>query len=233
MAEKMKFKWMFYWRGYEIPTIALIIFIITALWSSGLIIAPLTLPSNSVKDLSGSVGIIDNTNITEDMNPYARFYYGLGDSQCHQIKDRSFFLNGNQIPFCVRDSAIFLGMALGLGIALFKRYPIKLWWIIGGLIPIGLDGGLQLVTSYESNNVFRLITGGLAGIVTTLALGFVLWDISKVQAMKRELVVPPAITGEAESEEEDEGEDTMEDKESGEKEEPGGKENNEEEELTK
>jgi uncharacterized membrane protein len=184
----MKFKWMLHWRGVEIPTLTVIMFLVAAFFSSGMILAPLSLPPNSVDDLTGVVGSIDNANITEDMNPYAKFYYGLGDSQCHQIKERSFFINGNQMPFCVRDFAIFFGMALGLCIALFKRYPIKLWWVIGGLIPIGLDGGLQLITSYESNNAFRLITGGMAGFIATFALGYVFWDISKVQTMRRELV---------------------------------------------
>ncbi len=220
--EKMKFKWMFSLKGYEIPTITLILFAIAAIWSSGMVIAPLTLPPNSVKDLSGSVGIMDNADITEDMNPYARFYYEAGDSQCHTIAERSFFINGNQMPFCVRDVAIFLGMALGLGIALFIRLPLKLWWLIGGLIPIGVDGVLQLLTSYESSNLLRLITGGLAGFVSAFALGFVLWDVSRTQAMKREIMVPPDLAGEGEVEGKDEGFD--------ETEELGGKENPEEEE---
>ena len=34
-----------------------------------------------------------------------------------------------------------------------------------GAIPIGLDGFTQLITSYESTNIVRLITGTLAGFV--------------------------------------------------------------------
>ncbi|MEE9150511.1 MAG: DUF2085 domain-containing protein [Thermoplasmata archaeon] len=183
----MKFKWILYWRGYEIPTISVIIFLIVLIWSLGMILAPLTLPSNSVKDLTGTVGPVDNADIIQDMNPYAKFYYGAGDVNCHTIKERSFFINGNQMPFCVRDVAIFFGMTLGLGIVLFIRFPLKWWWLVGGLIPIGLDGGFQLLTSYESNNLFRLLTGGLAGLVTTFALGFVIYDASKMAMMKRSL----------------------------------------------
>ena len=176
---------MFSLKGIEIPTITIIAFAITAIWSAGMIIAPMTLPPNSVKDLTGRVGIIDNAEITEDMNPYAKFYYQAGDSQCHTIKERSLFINGNQMPFCARDAALFLGMALGLGITLFIRFPLKLWWLIGGLVPLGLDGTLQLVTSYESNNALRVITGGLAGMVTMFALGFVLHDMSRNMAMRK------------------------------------------------
>ncbi len=192
-SENMKFKWIISWKGFEIPTIGIIIFLIVFIWSLGMIIAPLTLPSNSVQDLTGSVGKVENSDITKDMNPYAKHYYDSGDINCHTIKERSFFINGNQMPFCVRDIAIFFGMALGLGIVLFVRFPLKWWWLVGGLVPIGLDGGLQLLTSYESNNLFRLLTGGLAGIVTTFALGWVIYDMSKSAKMKRALALEPVI----------------------------------------
>jgi uncharacterized membrane protein len=38
------------------------------------------------------------------------------------------------------------------------------------LLPIGLDGTIQLVTEYESTNPKRVITGLIAGIVTGIAL---------------------------------------------------------------
>jgi hypothetical protein len=52
--------------------------------------------------------------------------------------------------------------------------------LVGGLVPIGLDGGIQLVTSYESNNVLRLFTGSLAGIVTMLAVGLITFELSTI-----------------------------------------------------
>jgi uncharacterized membrane protein len=178
-SERYMIPWIINVKKFEVPMVGIIIFIFITIWSLGMIIAPLILPPNSVNDLTGTVGPVENLDQTEDMNGYAKFYYQAGDSNCHTIKERSFFINGNQMPFCARDVAIFFGMALGMGIVLFVRFPIKLWWVIGGLIPIGLDGGLQLVTSYESNNLFRVLTGGLAGSVTMLALGFVVYDVSK------------------------------------------------------
>jgi uncharacterized membrane protein len=194
----MKFKWIFRIKGIEIPTLTFIIFLIAFIWSIGTVIAPFSLPENSVNDLTGKVGPVDNADITENMNPYAKFYYQAGDTNCHTIKERSFFLNGNQMPFCVRDVAIFFGLALGLGIALFVFFEIKLWWLIGGLVPIGVDGTVQLLTPYESNNVFRLITGLLAGLVTALALGFVLWDTSRAAEMKQMVVPQPPVMAESE-----------------------------------
>jgi uncharacterized membrane protein len=191
----MSFKYIFTIKGIEIPVMTLIGFLVAFIWAIGMVIAPLTLPPDSVLDLTpdeedmdkgkGGVGHMDNEDITKDMNPYAKFYYEAGDSQCHQIKERSFFIIGNQMPFCVRDVAIFFGMAIALGIALFIRFELKLWWLIGGLVPIGIDGTLQLLTSYESNNAFRLITGLLAGLVASFALGYVFYDFSKSMEIRR------------------------------------------------
>jgi uncharacterized membrane protein len=181
---------MFKFWGVEIPLITIIIFSIALFWALGMVVAPLTLPANSVKDLTpdikhgGGVGTIDNSEITKDMNPYAKFFYERGDMDCHTIKERSLFVNGNQMPYCTRDAGLFFGLALGLGITLFKRFEIKIWWLILGIVPLGVDGTVQLFTTYESNNILRLTTGGLAGVVVTIALGWVLYDLSKGLELK-------------------------------------------------
>lgn len=187
---------MICWRGLEIPVVTIIAFAICAFWASGMFLAPLTLPPNSVGDLSPddedkadgkyAVGAIDNANVTEGMNPYARMFYRAGDSQCHTLKERSLFIRGNQMPFCARDVGIFLGMALGMAVTLFYRVTLKWWWLVGGLVPIGIDGTVQLLTPYESTNILRITTGGLAGIVTTLALGFVIYDATKMAGLRYE-----------------------------------------------
>lgn len=79
----MKFKWIIKFKGFEIPVIGIIIFLLVTIWSLGMILAPLTLPPNSVDDLTGTVGPIENANVTGDMNSYARFYYQAGDVNCH------------------------------------------------------------------------------------------------------------------------------------------------------
>ncbi|UCF08960.1 MAG: DUF2085 domain-containing protein [Thermoplasmata archaeon] len=192
----MRFKWIVRMRGVEIPVVTLIIFAISAFWSAGMVLAPLSLPASSVTDLTGTVGPMDNTDVTEDMNPYAKAFYEAGDSQCHTIKERSYYINGNQMPFCVRDVGLFFGLTLGLLITLFYRFELKWWWLLGGLVPIGIDGTVQLVTAYESTNLIRLLTGGLASLVTCLALGWMIHDISKTAEMAR--AVPPESTGEEE-----------------------------------
>jgi uncharacterized membrane protein len=133
------------------------------IWLALVFIAPLTLPAGSVTDLSGSVGTIENWDSIEKMNPLAATVYLLGDSQCHQLLVRSFVINGNQMPFCSRDLGIFIGLVAGMALAFSGR--LKVGWKIALLllVPMGLDGGMQMISSYESSNLLRLATGILAG----------------------------------------------------------------------
>lgn len=161
-----------------------IYFLIVFFWAFSLILAPLTLPKNSVKDLSGIVGREDNKEINEKMNPFAKFIYKTGDSNCHQLKRRSYFLNGNQLPFCSRCLGIFFGFAFAGAIITFKRVELTWQLIIIGLTPIGIDGTIQLFTSYESYNIIRLITGLLVGIITGFAVGQIIYEVSCIGKVK-------------------------------------------------
>jgi uncharacterized membrane protein len=134
------------------------------IWLALVFIAPLSLPAGSVTDLSGSVGSLDNLDVIGQMNPLAATVYLLGDAQCHQLLERSFVINGNQMPFCSRDLGIFIGIVAGMGLAFSGK--LKFGWKMALLllVPMGLDGGAQLISSYESTNLVRLATGILAGV---------------------------------------------------------------------
>ena len=108
-----------------------------------------------------------------------RVVYDSGDYMCHQKNSRSFILGENQMSYCARCFGIFLGMAIGAAIATFVWIELKFWLVIGGMIPIGLDGGLQYITSYESNNLFRILTGSLVGIITMIVVGLVVTELSE------------------------------------------------------
>jgi uncharacterized membrane protein len=101
---------------------------------------------------------------------------------CHQLPQRSFFVFGAQMPVCARDVGIYAGMLLGaLAFPFLFRMDgeklLPLWVFIGAMVPIGIDGGVQLVSgyfplpiigAYESNNMLRLATGLLMGVVMSL-----------------------------------------------------------------
>jgi uncharacterized membrane protein len=122
-----------------------------------------------------------------ELNIFAAFIYGFGDLNCHQKHERSWMLNENQMPVCTRDIGIFFGLFLGSVAFYFRgvnRWTVRdtclslysdrwlnsiyvrnqrtLAWLLSGVIlclPLIFDGFYQLLTSYESNNAVRIMTG--------------------------------------------------------------------------
>lgn len=139
-------------------------------WLSLLLFSPYLIESGTTGDLSGVVGKYDNKEIIEEMNIIARGIYYIGDLNCHQLSHRSYSYNDNQMSFCARDTGIFLGLVVGFMYASRKRTVLTLPLVIAALIPIGLDGTIQLLTDYESTNPKRLTTGLIAGAVTGVAI---------------------------------------------------------------
>ena len=183
-------------------------------------ICPLLIAGNSIPELSGRANAIDyafedswgNKNHKEgssighnqslhegkfawsDLDPLGALVYAIGDLNCHQKHQRSWEINGNQMPVCVRDIGILLGFTIGcaiFGIRGFNRWTIRdsflsvfsdesVKWIYLndkrlvamvvivalGLAPLGIDGFSQLlIDNYESTNPLRLITGIGGGLV--------------------------------------------------------------------
>ena len=88
---------------------------------------------------------------------------------------------GYKLPVCARDVAIYLAMLAGLlALPLLQRIESEdmpnFWFLAAAAVPIGLDGGLQLLGVYESTNLVRLITGAIIGV----ALPFYLLPIINV-----------------------------------------------------
>ncbi len=159
--------------------LALVPFCITLAWVLAMFLAPLSLPAGSVSDLSGSVGRVDNANQTSNMNPFARWVYESGDVNCHQKAGRSLYVNGNEMPYCSRDLGIFIGMMLGCLFGSYIVLDLKVWYILGALAPMGVDGVGQMLGLWESTNPVRLLTGGLAGFITGIALAFIFYVIEE------------------------------------------------------
>ncbi len=134
-----------------------------------------------------------------ELDPYAALIYGFGDLNCHNKAERSWEVNGNQMPVCVRDVGIFLGLAIGGFI--FSRKGLNRWTLrdtflsifpdrytediyrnnrrtlaviivtVIFALPMALDGFSQLlIASYESTAFMRLLTGTPFGIFVGLFL---------------------------------------------------------------
>ena len=162
----------------------LLFFLLAFIWVLLQFIAPFALPENSVRDLSGLVALSDNDYLIQEMAFPWNGIYSWGDRLCHQQADRSFFINGNQMPFCSRCTAIWLGIALGLGLMVFYRIDVDerfIGIILLGLVPIGIDGGGQLLGLWVSNNSIRVLTGLLAGGVCGLTIGIIIDEIKTLK----------------------------------------------------
>ena len=168
-----------------------LIFVFFALFSIWILLqflAPIALPEGRVNDLSGLVAVSDNDAIFEDMSFPWNFAYSAGDRLCHQKAERSLFIHGNQMPFCVRCTAIWLGLAVGLGFMVFYRIQLNekfLFVILLGIVPIAVDGVGQLFGFWESTNIIRLMTGLLAGVVVGVAIGVIIDEVRAVHLLKR------------------------------------------------
>ncbi|MBQ6819964.1 MAG: DUF2085 domain-containing protein [Clostridium sp.] len=80
---------------------------------------------------------------------------------CHCRKDRSFHYKEIKFPICARCTGELIGMLLcGFSYIFFQP---KLYIIFFLMIPMLIDGFVQAFTSYESNNIRRVITGILFG----------------------------------------------------------------------
>lgn len=162
-------------------SILFIVFLVFSIWVLLQFLTPLMLPKNSVKDLSGSVGVSDNENVIKKIGLPWDFVYHCGDILCHQKSERSFFINGNQMPFCARCTAIWLGLAIGVGFMLFYKIEFNekfFVFMILAIIPMGVDGVGQLFGLWVSTNIVRLLTGLSAGIVCGIVIGQVLDEVA-------------------------------------------------------
>ena len=163
-------------------------FVFFSLWILLQFLAPLALPKGSVSNLSGLVAISDNEDTINDMGFPWNFVYSTGDRLCHQKAERSFFINDNQMPFCSRCTAIWLGFVIGLGFMVFYKIQLNekfLFAIILSLVPIGVDGVGQLLGLWESTNIVRVITGLLIGVVCGVALGVIVDEVKTIHVFKK------------------------------------------------
>ncbi len=139
-----------------------------------MLIAPLTLPADSIGGLDGSIGRLDHGEDLDYVPWPQRAVYLLGDINCHQQADRSFELNGNQMPFCARDVGILSGAVMGLAAFVLLGRKVPWAWLLVLLVPMAVDGVVQAVTDYESGNVLRFITGAIAGLAAGYGAGMLI-----------------------------------------------------------
>ena len=102
----------------------------------------------------------------------------LGSSLCHQLEERSFFIDGFQMPLCARCLGLHLAFAVSAALILARRDqrlsglpPTRSMVALGALMaPAMADVILSYLGVIDSDNTRRVVTGALFGA----ALAFVL-----------------------------------------------------------
>ena len=96
---------------------------------------------------------------------------------CHCKDNRSFYYKGKKFPLCARCTGELIGIFVGIILYIIIHPTWKLSCIL--LIPLIVDGFVQRLTSYESNNIKRVITGFLFGC--GIVFLFLIFTINAVQ----------------------------------------------------
>lgn len=80
---------------------------------------------------------------------------------CHCRDDRSFHYHGKKFPICARCTGELLGILVSMVCSFFWLPSVSTAVLL--MLPMIIDGFLQLKTSYESTNLRRVVTGFLFG----------------------------------------------------------------------
>jgi uncharacterized membrane protein len=104
-------------------------------------------------------GIMDLENLWMNSMRWCNKY-----CKCHQMPQRSLFLFGYQFPLCARCTGIAIGhiMAFLLSPFITIKYSISVL-----TLPLIIDGTIQYLTTYESTNLKRVVSGLLYGFAFT------------------------------------------------------------------
>jgi uncharacterized membrane protein len=97
----------------------------------------------------------------------ANIIYSAYRFACHQLPSRSYFVLGQQVAYCHRDTAIYTALFLAIILFGFVRRRLKPLPLIGYAVliaPMAVDGVTQLVGLRVSNWQLRTITGALFGL---------------------------------------------------------------------
>lgn len=128
----------------------------------------------------------------------------VGYAICHRLPDRSFFLDGRQLPLCARCTGTFLGAIVGLVAMLLlgrrrasRLPPVPVLVILVFFIGLWAFDGLNSYMTffpgapnlYEPRNWLRLTTGMLNGLALIIIVfpifSFTLWrDTTRDRVIK-------------------------------------------------
>jgi uncharacterized membrane protein len=129
----------------------------------------------------------------------------LGFAACHQIPERTFWINNRPMPLCARCTGSYLGALAGLVLLVVTGRgrarqipPLRVLIVLVVFVAVwAFDGTNSYLTLlglphlYEPRNLYRAITGSLEGLsISVLVLPFLtvnLWARTEAKATVRSL----------------------------------------------
>jgi uncharacterized membrane protein len=105
---------------------------------------------------------------------------------CHQIPERSFYLDGHPFAVCARCTGIYFGFAAGvlcypLARSLKRGAAPARQWLLAALVPTALDFALDFFGVWQNTHLSRSLTGALLGAVTAFYVVPGLLNLSRMR----------------------------------------------------
>jgi uncharacterized membrane protein len=100
--------------------------------------------------------------------------YGVFSNVCHQLPERSFFIEGHKLAVCSRCTGLYTGFALSVLLyplltpALNRVDTPRRLWLVLSLIPVTIDWSLGFFDLWANTHTSRLLTGALFGGVAAI-----------------------------------------------------------------
>ena len=147
--------------------------IVSAAFLALVLSAPFMAPYGSFTGLDGSPGFMEGGWKGHGI---AGFMYAIGDIMCHQQEARSFVLNGSQLPICMRDTGIAMGLVFGFAACLYLdgRLRDNRFAMAGVVLVLIMGAEWAVETTGFDSPLLRTASGVCAGIGATLFLCWML-----------------------------------------------------------
>ncbi len=127
------------------------------------------------------------------------FFSSVGSLVCHQLPERSLWVDGYYLSVCARCTGIYLGFYIGYSVLHFRntksKGPPNLLVTLSMVLPIVVDGTGQWLGFWTSTNSVRLFTGLLFG--TSIA-PFLIYLLSMLPTAKKLLLIKNILPNQTE-----------------------------------
>ena len=126
---------------------------------------------------------------------WAQAIYHAFGIVCHQLPERSYFIDGHKLAVCSRCTGLYAGFAFTLLIYPLLRSlrtattPRPIYLLLA-VIPLGIDFSLTFFGVWENTHTTRLLTGALLGSVAVFYVMPGIIDLS-LRALRKPLSPKP------------------------------------------